>query len=324
MLITGFDAVLADLDGVVYAGSEAIPGATESLDRLAGVGVGLAYITNNASRSPTAVADHLRHLGAPATAETVFGSADAGTDMLAAARDPGDRVLVVGSAYLRDCVVRRGFRLAESAKDRPDAVIQGFDPAIGWKDLAEASYAIANGAAWFATNTDLTIPQAGGIAPGNGSLVNAVAAATGATPRVAGKPEPVMFRRAAEHLQANRPLVVGDRLDTDILGGNRAGYTTAAVLTGIDSTRSILAARAAERPDFILRNLTELFTAYPAIRATGRDFECGRSRAWIENDRLVVAGTEDDVDSWRAACAAWWYAHPNSETAREPDLDFRS
>lgn len=323
MFITGFDAVLSDLDGVVYAGSGAIPGAIESLDRLAGVGVGLAYITNNASRSPEAVAQHLRELGAPATAGSVFGSADAGSDLLSEVVPAGARVLVVGSPYLRDCVARRGFRLVETSADAPDAVIQGFDPGVGWHGLAEASYAVAAGAAWVATNTDLTIPQSRGIAPGNGSLVNAVAAASGAQPRVAGKPEPLMFRQAADHLQAKRPLVVGDRLDTDILGGNRAGYTTAAVLTGIESTRSILSSRKAERPDFILRDLTELFAPYPAIEASGKDFACGRARAWLDGERLMVAGNPDDADAWRAACAAWWYAHPTAEASRSPDIEFR-
>ena len=120
--------------------------------------------------------------------------------------------------------------------------MQGFSPDIGWKDLAEASYVVAGGALWVATNTDWSIPQARGIAPGNGTLVAAVAAATGKSPIVAGKPEAPLFHAAAKRLAADRPLVVGDRLDTDILGGNNAGFATVAVLTGVDTRESILAA----------------------------------------------------------------------------------
>lgn len=322
MLIAGYDAVLSDLDGVVYAGPGAIEGAIESLGRLAGAGVELAYITNNASRSPGAVAEHLRDLGAPATAERVFGSADAGSDLLAGLIGPGGRVLVVGSGYLRDCVAARGLRPVGAASDRPDAVIQGFDPALGWSDLAQASYAVAGGAVWVATNTDLTIPRAEGIAPGNGALVQAVAAATGAVPHVAGKPEPRLFHRAAERLRSARPLVVGDRLDTDILGGNRAGYATAVVFTGIDSPRSVLAARHAERPDFLLNDLTDLYRPYPAVEASGAGFACGDARATVDGGLLRVDGSPEDLDAWRAACAAWWSAHPRADGPTTPEPEF--
>src|SRR5918995_1615334 len=142
-----------------------------------------------------------------------------------------------------------------SAQEEPIAVVQGFNPEIGWKDLAEASYVVAGGALWVATNTDMSIPQARGIAPGNGTLVAAVAAATRQTPLVAGEPEAALFHSPAKRLGAERPLVVGDRLDTDILGGNRAGFATVAVLTGVDTRESILAARAEERPGYLISNL---------------------------------------------------------------------
>ncbi|GAA3681629.1 HAD hydrolase-like protein [Arthrobacter ginkgonis] len=322
MLISGFDAVLSDLDGVVYAGAGAIEGAVGSLDRLASAGVSLAYITNNASRSPDAVAAHLRDLGAPASAEQVFGSADAGAELLAGLVEPGASVLVVGSAYLREQVVRHGLSPVASAAEHPAAVIQGFDPAVSWTDLAQASYAVSAGAVWVATNTDLTIPRAEGMAPGNGSLVAAVAAASKAVPHVAGKPEPLLFRRAATRLGAARPLVVGDRLDTDIRGGNAAGYSTAAVLTGVDTPESILAARRDERPDFLIADLTELYLPYPEVRGDGAGFTCGEARAQVDGDTLTVAGESTDLNAWRAACAAWWLAHPHAETARLPQVDF--
>ncbi|GAA4365988.1 HAD-IIA family hydrolase [Paeniglutamicibacter cryotolerans] len=322
MLISGFDAVLTDLDGVVYAGAGAIEGAVESLDRLAGLGVSLAYVTNNASRSPEVVAGHLRALGVPARSDQVFDSASAGADLLAKLVEIGSVVLVVGSAYLRECVTARGMVLALSEHERIDAVIQGFDPTLGWKDLAAAAFAINKGALWVATNTDLTIPRAEGIAPGNGSLVAAVTNATGINPHVAGKPQPLLFQRAAERFESAHPLVIGDRLDTDILGGNQAGFKTAVVLTGVETTASLLAARTAERPDFILRDLTELYDAYPVLEATGYGIRCGSAIASVRDGRISVTGRREDLDAWRAACEAWWLAHPHVESTTNPEIEF--
>lgn len=322
MLISGFDAVLSDLDGVVYAGAGAIEGAVDSLDRLAGLGVSLAFVTNNASRSPEIVAGHLRELGVPAQSDQVFDSANAGADLLAKLVAPGAVVLVVGSGYLRECVTERGMVLASAEHGHIDAVIQGFDPSLGWKDLADAAFAINKGALWVATNTDLTIPRAEGIAPGNGSLVAAVTNATGVLPQVAGKPQPLLFQRAAERFEATHPLVIGDRLDTDILGGNRAGYKTAAVLTGVETPESLLAAKTAERPDYILRDLTELYTAYPVLEVTGYGIRCGMANATVHDGKITVTGRRDDLDAWRAACEAWWLAHPHAAAATNPEIEF--
>jgi HAD superfamily hydrolase (TIGR01450 family) len=321
-LIDSYDAVLSDLDGVVYAGPHAIEGAVDALKRLADVGVKLAYITNNASRSPEDVAEHLRSLGAPARGEQVFGSAFAGAELLAGMVPAGSRVLVTGSRTLAEAVRSQHLVPVDSAEDAPAAVIQGFSPDLGWKDLAEASYAVAAGAVWVATNTDLSIPQARGIAPGNGTLVAAVAAATGKRPVVAGKPEAPLFATAALHLGSRRPLVVGDRLDTDILGGNRAGMDTALVLTGVDSVRTALAAAASERPDYLLAGLDGLYEPYPAMTVDGGVYHSGSSSARVEGGAVVIEGSETGLDAWRAACAAWWGANAEADTARMPELRF--
>ncbi|WP_181035144.1 HAD-IIA family hydrolase [Arthrobacter sp. B0490] len=323
-LIDGYDGVLADLDGVVYAGPHAIAGATDALERLAAEGKRLAYVTNNASRSSEQVSAHLRELGAPATADQVFGSAQAGAELLARQVAVGSTVLVVGSETLADVVRAQGLTVVGSADDRPDAVIQGFAPTIGWKDLAEAAYAVAAGATWVATNTDMSIPQQRGIAPGNGTLVAAVAAATGKSPLIAGKPGAVLFENAARHSGVERALVVGDRLDTDILGGNRAGMATALVLTGVDTVRTALAADVAERPDFLLASLGELYVEYPAVTADDGAYACGAAVARVTGTTVSVQGREDDVDSWRAACAAWWAAHPHTTPESAPEVGFTS
>lgn len=319
-LVENFDAVFADLDGVVYAGPHAIPGAPEALQRLEAAGIKLAYVTNNASRSSETVAAHLRDLGAPATAETVFGSAQAGAELLAGLVPARSRVLVTGSATLADQVRAQDLEPVSSADDGPVAVIQGFDPELGWKDLAETAFAVAAGAVWVATNTDLSIPQARGIAPGNGTLVAAVAAATGRTPLVAGKPEAPLFTTAARHLGVSRPLVVGDRLDTDILGGNTAGYATALVLTGVDTPATALAARAAERPVHLIPNLAALYEPYLEVTRSGEGYRCGDASARVVGGAVEITAPEETLDGWRAACAAWWDAHPDSPAATSPEV----
>jgi HAD superfamily hydrolase (TIGR01450 family) len=322
-LISAFDAVLADLDGVVYAGPHAIPGAVEALRRLAGINVGLGYVTNNASRSPAEVAAHLRELGAPATDEQVVSSAQAGARLLAERFPPGSRVLITGSAALAREVELVGMVPVRAAEDRPAVVIQGFEPSMSWRELAEASYAIQNGAAWVATNVDMTIPQSRGIAPGNGAMVAAVQAATGQEPLVAGKPEAVLFHTAADRLKSARPLVVGDRLDTDILGGNNAGMATAVVLTGVDTRETVLAARTAERPRYLLAGLDELYLPYPAVERNEGGFSCGGAHAHVSADGITVSTSSDDLNGWRAACAAWWEAVPDADAPTSPALHWR-
>ncbi|BCW18831.1 sugar-phosphatase [Arthrobacter sp. NtRootA9] len=319
-LISRFDALLSDLDGVVYAGPHAIPGAVESLKRLSGLGVGLGYVTNNASRSPAEVAAHLRELGAPAEDDQVVSSSQAAADLLASRLAPGSRILITGSAALAREIELVGLTPVHSQDEEPVAVVQGFNPGIGWKDLAEAAYVVSAGAFWVATNTDMSIPQARGIAPGNGTLVAAVTAATGKTPLVAGKPEAPLFHSAAKRLGAERPLVVGDRLDTDILGGNNAGFATVAVLTGVDSRETILAARAAERPDYLIGSLEDLYRPYPEVAHDDGTYVCGQATARVANGAVGVIGSRDNLDSWRAACAAWWAATPDAPSAKAPKL----
>jgi glycerol 3-phosphatase-2 len=321
-LISTFDALLADLDGVVYAGPHAIPGAVESLRRLAEIGVGLGYVTNNASRTPAQVAQHLRELGAPAEDHQVVSSSQAAAALLASMLPAGAPVLITGSAALAQEIELVGLVPVRSAGENPVAVVQGFNPEIGWKDLAEASYVVAGGALWVATNTDMSIPQARGIAPGNGTLVAAVAAATGQSPLVAGKPEAPLFHTAAKRLAADRPLVVGDRLDTDILGGNNAGYATAAVLTGVDTKESILAARTRERPDFLIRDLTELYLPYPVVEHDAGRFSSGSASAVVQGQTVRISGDPADLDSWRAACSAWWAANPETSSALAPVVEW--
>ncbi|MCG7423203.1 HAD-IIA family hydrolase [Micrococcus sp. ACRRV] len=269
----GHDGLLCDLDGVVYAGGESIPGAVETVSALAERGVPVGFVTNNASRPPEAVAEQLRRFGLEVSPSHVFGSAPAGVDLLeerltAAGHEGPARVLVVGSVHLADLVAARGHHVVETAAERPDAVLQGFDPRVDWSRLAEAAYAVNAGADWVATNLDLSIPRAEGVAPGNGALALAVTQATGVIPVAAGKPEPRLFHTAAAALGLQAPLMVGDRLDTDIRGGNAAGMETVLVLTGVDSRHAAGEAPEEDRPTWIVDDMTALL-GEPAEAARG-------------------------------------------------------
>lgn len=314
--LDGVDVVLADLDGVVYAGAGALPYAVESLNA-ARDGRRLGYITNNASRTDASVAAHLSELGLPTRPDEVVTSPQAAMRLLASRVSPGARILVVGGEGLVHEVEKAGFAVTRSADDGPAAVVQGFAPEVGWLQLAEAAYALKlpedeGGIPWIATNTDWTIPQARGIAPGNGTLVSAVHTAVGRLAVVAGKPETPIFEEATARFAAASPLFLGDRLDTDILGASRAGIPSALVLTGIDRPKHVLAAPVGSRPTFLLGDLRELHEPYPeaqvrdgvvTVRGASVQVDGPDLRILSEGDRpidLVRAGAKAIWDSGRA------------------------
>ncbi|MDM4764313.1 HAD-IIA family hydrolase [Galbitalea sp. SE-J8] len=311
--IDGVDTILADLDGVVYTGPGAIPHAVEALER-ARASARVGYITNNASRTDATVAEHLTGLGLTVVPSDVVTSPQAAVRLLADLVPAASVILVVGGDGLVAEVEKAGFRVTRSADDAPAAVVQGFAPHVGWEQLAEAAFALQGEHAerpWVATNTDWTIPVARGIAPGNGTLVSAVHTAVGRLPRVAGKPETPMFTLAVERFGATHALVVGDRLDTDILGANRAGLASAHVLTGVDRVKQLLAAVPDQRPTFVLEHLGQLFEPYPAAEtAERRDVVTTRvAGAEIERrgDTLTVTRAGDRrIDLVRAGAAAIW------------------
>jgi len=308
--LSGIDVLLADLDGVVYRGANALPYAVDSLNRAA-ESMRVGYITNNASRTDASVAAHLTDLGLRVAPEDVVTSPQAAVRLLAEQVPAGSRILVVGGEGLRDEVRKAGFAIVSSAEDEPAAVIQGFSAELGWKDLAEASFALAggdDGIPWVATNTDWTIPVERGIAPGNGTLVSAVHSAVGRLPLVAGKPEVAIFREAQSRFDAGSALFIGDRLDTDILGANRAGIASLMVLTGVDKAKQLLAAGEESRPRFILSDLRGLHDPYPQ-QTTGRDGRVTVGEASVRvrgRDVEIVRDGGGGIDLLRAACAAIW------------------
>jgi glycerol 3-phosphatase-2 len=311
-----FDVALLDLDGVVYVGPSAVPGAASHLTAARGLGMHLAYVTNNASRPPGAVAEHLRDLGVELADTDVVTSAQAAARLVAARVPAGARVLVVGGAGLVEALAEHGLEAVSSLDDAPQAVVQGFDPSVGWTMLAEATYAVTAGLPWVASNLDRTIPTARGRAPGNGMLVAAVQEATGVEPMVAGKPEPALVEESVLRTGATAPLMVGDRLDTDISGATRAGMPSLLVLTGVTTPAQLLTARGQDRPDLVGADLGALLVPHPAVEVDGLTACCAGWRAKASDGRLQLAAPEADANhhgssaallaALRASVAAAW------------------
>ncbi|MGY0063028.1 HAD-IIA family hydrolase [Streptomyces sp. LZ34] len=311
-LSAAYDTALLDLDGVVYAGGEAIEYAVGSLGAARDGGMRLAYVTNNALRTPEAVAEHLTRLGVPAKPEDVITSAQAVARLIAEQVPAGARVLVIGGEGLRVALRERGLVPVDSTDDDPAALVQGYGgPELPWGRLAEAGYAVARGVPWYASNADLTIPSGRGIAPGNGAAVEVVRIVTGRSPQVAGKPLPPMHRETILRTGAERPLVVGDRLDTDIEGAYAGGVDSLLVLTGVTAPAQLLAAEPKHRPTYVDRDLRGLLAPQPAVEPAGSGdddgFRCGGWLARVRQGALVLEGDGGDpMDGLRALCAAAW------------------
>ncbi|WP_460802671.1 HAD-IIA family hydrolase [Microbacterium sp. GXF6406] len=309
--LAGVDVVLADLDGVVYAGPGALPHAVESLNRVA-ESRKVGYITNNAARTDASVAQHLTELGLSVRADEVVTSPQAAMRLLSTIVPAPAKLLIVGGEGLVVEAEKAGYTVTRSAEDGPDAVVQGFAPDVAWTDLAEAAFALKDpedegGIPWIATNSDWTIPRERGVAPGNGTLVSAVHTAVGRLATVAGKPEVPIFEEALARFGASQPLFIGDRLDTDIMGASRAGMSSVLVLTGIDRPKHVLAAPEGSRPTYIVSDLRELHEPYPQIqRGNGAVTVNGATVRVVGAEVEILSEGSAQIDLLRAGAAAVW------------------
>jgi glycerol-1-phosphatase len=305
-LATAYDVALTDLDGVVYLGTSAIPGAPAALTDAVAAGLRIVYVTNNASRTPSAIAAQLAALGVPARAADVVTSAQAGARLLAERLPPGAEVLVVGATGLRSAVRERGFRPVSVASGQTAAVIQGYAPDMSYSLLTEGTLAVQAGALFVAANADRTLPTPRGKQPGNGAMIAVIATATGQQPLVAGKPEPPLHAEAVARSGARRPLVVGDRLDTDIEGAVRVGCDSLLVLTGVSRPLDAVLAPAQRRPSYLAESLSGLLTPHPPVTGEDGGFRCGGWLAGPAGGELKVVGGGERIDGLRALCAAAW------------------
>ncbi|QIK66558.1 HAD-IIA family hydrolase [Nocardioides sp. HDW12B] len=308
-LSAAYDLALLDLDGVVYVGPDAVPGAPDHLAEAADAGMRLAYVTNNASRPPARVAEHLRELGVPAEDEDVVTSAQAAARLLGDRLDDGAAVFVIGGEGLVTALEEQGLRPVTSAEDDPVAVVSGFSADLPWRQVMDGAILVAGGLPWVASNTDRSVPTPKGPGPGNGILVLAVQEFAGVEPEVAGKPEPPLFEESVRRVGGERPLVVGDRLDTDIEGAVNAGLDSLLVLTGVTGLPELVAAGPGSRPTYLAPDLAGLNHEHHAVEA-GEDGENGVSvggwDATVSDGNLHVEGEGEASDWWRAAAAAAW------------------
>ncbi len=255
MLADGYDCLLFDLDGVLFRGDEAVPGAAETLEALRGRGVRLVFLTNNSSRTPEQVAAKLAGLGIRAEAAEVVTSAQATAELLASRG--GGSVFAIGGDGVVRALAGEGLRLVDGDAPEADLVVVGIDEGFTYAKLRAACVLIRAGASFVATNADATYPAPGGLVwPGAGSLVAAVAAATGREPEVVGKPFAPLFESALRRVGGVRPLVVGDRLDTDIEGANRLGWDSLLVLSGVTSAMDLEGSEV--RPTHVAPDVTAL------------------------------------------------------------------
>ncbi|WP_433532693.1 HAD-IIA family hydrolase [Micromonospora sp. CA-263727] len=310
-LVDGYALVVFDLDGVIYLIDRPIPGAVEAVARLHGEGRAVAYATNNASRRAGDVADLLTGMGVQARPEEVLTAAAAAAQLLGERLPAGAPVLVVGAEALRSEIRAVGLTPVSGADESPAAVIQGYGPQVGWADLAEAAVAVRAGATWIATNTDRTLPSGRGPLPGNGALVAALATALDRDPdEVVGKPAPELFTTAARRAGEGRTLVVGDRLDTDIEGANRAGLDSLLVLTGVSDVPELLAAPSHRRPTYVSWDLAGLFDPAEVAPVPAAGPENGGWRVAAGAEGWELSGAGRPLDALAALCAVAWQQRP--------------
>lgn len=308
-LAAGYDVVLLDLDGVVYRGGDAVPGAVQAIAEIRRREIRVGFVTNNASRAAADVAAQLRGMGVPAAPAEVVTSAQAAAAMLAAQFPAGARVLVTGSPALAQEVRAVGLEPVTLAAHEPAAVLNGYFDGLCYRDLCEAALAIRAGAYWLATNLDATIPTARGLQPGNGALTALLSTATGRVPDSAGKPARPLLDAAIRRTGAQAPLFVGDRLDTDIAGAVAIGMDSLLVLSGVADPPSLFAAAPAERPAYLAMDLAGVLDTHPPVAGSEDEVRCGGWRAWADADALRVAGEGQPLDAVRAvATLSWAYA----------------
>jgi glycerol 3-phosphatase-2 len=310
------DVALLDLDCVVYVDGHAVEHAPEALERAAAAGMRRAYVTNNALRTPGEVAERLTSFGVPADVSDVVTSAQAAARVLADRLPAGANVLVCGGRGLRAAVRERGLTPVGTWAEDPVGVTTGFDPEMTYARLREACIAVGHGAVWVASNGDVTIPSGVGRVPGAGATVAFVAAAGGREPdAVAGKPHPALHRESVERSGARNPLVVGDRLDTDIAGAVAAGVDSLLVLTGVARPADLL--ESPWRPTFVASDLRGLLVAMPDPDDTGWT-------AVRDGDGLILSpppGPAADpaarwLDGWRTGLATAWREQDSGRAVR--------
>ncbi len=308
-LTQAHDLAMLDLDGVVYVSGHAVPGAPEAIAAARDSGLRVAFITNNASRPPDAVVQRLVNIGVPAWPEDVVTSAQAAARILAARLPPESRVLMLGAEGLGRALIEEALVPVRSLDEgEVAAVVTGYGPDVLWRDVMRAAVRIRDGLWWVATNTDLTFPASYGMAPGHGVMVRMLQDFSGVAPEVAGKPQRALIDETVRRVGGQRPLMVGDRLDTDIEGAYHAEVDSLLVLTGVTGLPELVAAPPHQRPTYVSGALTGLLRPHPAPEPgeTPTEARCGGWEASVTDGRVTVSGAGAPDDWWRAVATAAW------------------
>ncbi|WEV71795.1 HAD-IIA family hydrolase [Bifidobacterium sp. ESL0790] len=314
-LSQAYGLALLDLDGVVYRGKLPVAHAAQSIRDAESAGMVVEYTTNNSSRDQATVADQLKGFDLDVEPHQIITSSIVAARMVAHAFPQGSKVIMSGAPHLREEIERQGLTLVDHVENGPVAAIQGWCPTMTWNALANIAFAVEHGAEYYVTNRDLTIPRELGIAPGSGSMVEAVITATGVQPvGSAGKPESAMYDEAralaaedGEQMVAKeRCLAIGDRLDTDVEAGNRGGYDSLVVLTGVATPHQIILAPRHQRPTFVAVDLRDLASPMPEPQQVSEnEWTCGDATARLDGKALTVSDATD-INALRAACQLMW------------------
>lgn len=322
-VLTAYDCLFLDIDGVIHRSGIPIPTAVDSVNAATRDGVGVRYLTNNASRTPEQVCETLKACGLAASSNEIVTSALAIAERMAQDLPQGSDVFVVGSDGLIDALRDHG--LVPLNKDslgtvRPHAAVQGHSPDTSWRDLAALIDLIDQGVPWYASNTDFTMPTNTGLAPGNGAFVRMVEEISGQRPIIAGKPQVGLFESARRSSGARAPLMVGDRLDTDIEGARSAGVDSVWVATGVHQLPDIIAASPEQRPDLVLPDMSGLARAQAEVVVTRGAAECGSARVVHRDGRLTLAQPgRHGEEGLRAAVALGWSIRDVGNSTPIPD-----
>jgi glycerol-1-phosphatase len=305
-LLESYDLAMFDLDGVVYVSGAAIEGVPDRLRRVRESGVHLAFVTNNASRTPEKVAANLVKLGIDAGADDVVTSAQAAARVVRERFGEGARVLLLGGAGLEAALAAEDLVAVAEPDDEVVAVVSGYGPDVLWKDIMRAATLVKGGLPYVASNTDMTIPTDYGLAPGHGMLVKAISGFAGVQPTVAGKPSRPLLDETVRRVGGDRPLMVGDRLDTDIEGANTVEVHSLLVMTGVTHLSDLVAAPPQLRPTYVSADLEGLFEPHAVPESEDGETGLGGWTARVTDGRLEVDGDGTPSDFWRVVAVAGW------------------
>jgi glycerol 3-phosphatase-2 len=290
-----YDALFVDLDGVVYRGDQVVDAAPTVLDRVRALGIRVLFLTNNSARTPEEVAGRLEAFGVRTEPREVLTSALATSAMLLREGASGQRAFVIGERGIREALQGVGIEVLDGEPEAADLVVVGWDRSVDYAKLRTASLLVQRGARLVATNPDASYPASDGLWPGAGAILSAITTTTGATPAVVGKPQSPLFEAAAEITGSSRPLVVGDRTDTDIRGARGMSWDSLLVLSGASSPASLL--ETSDLPTYVGRDISVLLEdLVPARfrRATSKDVTT--IKALLDEAGLTAEGAEQRID----------------------------